>query len=116
MTGRIRIPNLSCQPIQLKRHEHFCQVSPVFTPSTHEQPQHIADLSKQSINLSPGTNFSSAVRIDPDNLLQPDMQSSFRSLLSDFDSVFDPEIQDYNGAVGPFEAKLNMGPVEPLQV
>ena len=44
------------------------------------------------------------------------MQSSFRSLLSDFDSVFDPEIQDYNGAVGPFEAKLNMGPVEPLQV
>ena len=83
VTGRIRIPNLSCQPIQLKRQEHFCQVRPVFTPSTHEQPQHIADLSKPSINLSPGTNFSSAVRIDPDNLLQPDMQSSFRSLLSD---------------------------------
>ena len=80
VAGRIRIPNLSCQPIQPKRHEHFCQFSLVFTPSTHEQPQHTADLSKQSINLSPGINFSSAVRIDPDNLLQPDMQSSFRSL------------------------------------
>ena len=66
--GRIRIPNLSCQPIQLKRHEHFCQVSLVFTPSTHEQPQLTADLSKKSINLSPGTNFSSAVGVDPHNL------------------------------------------------
>ena len=66
--GRIRIPNLSCQPIQLKRHEHFCQVSLVFTPSTHEQPQDTADLSKKSINLSPGTNFSSAVDVDPHNL------------------------------------------------
>ena len=68
VAGRIRIPNLSCQPIQLKRHEHFCQVSLFFTPSTHEQPQHTADLSKKSINLSPGTNFSSAVGVDPHNL------------------------------------------------
>ena len=68
VAGRIRIPNLSCQPIQLKRHEHFCQVSLVFTPSTHKQPQHTADLSKKSINLSPGTNFSSAVGVDPHNL------------------------------------------------
>ena len=27
---RIRIPNLPGEPIKLKRHEHFCQVSPVF--------------------------------------------------------------------------------------
>ena len=43
------------------------------------------------------------------------MQSSFRYLLSDFDSVFDPTIQGYNGAVGPCEAKVNMFPVEPPQ-
>ena len=106
---------MSGEPIQLKQHEHFCQVSLIFTLSTHEQPQHTADLSKQSINLSPsvsGTSFSSAVHIDPDNLLQPDLQSSFHSLPSDFDSVFDPTIQGYNGAVGPFEARVNMGPVE----
>ena len=97
----------------------FVSLTPSSPLSTHEQPQHTAKLSRQSINLSPSvsdTSFSSAFYVDPDNLLQPDMQSSFRSLLSDFDSVFDPEIQDYNGAVGPFEAKLNMGPVEPLQV
>ena len=118
VAGRIQIPNLSGEPIHLKRDEHFCQVSLIFTLSTHEQPQHIADLSKQSINLSPsvsGTSLSSAVRVDPNNLLQRDMQSSFRSLPSDFDSVFNPMIQGYNGAVGPLEARVNMGPVEPPQ-
>ena len=33
------------------------------------------------------------------------MKSSLHSLLSDFESVFDPTIQGYNGAAGPFEAK-----------
>ena len=35
------------------------------------------------------------------------MKSSLHSLLSDFESVFDPTIQGYNGAAGPFEAKVN---------
>ena len=75
----------------------------------------LTSLSNQSFCrlLQSCTTFSSAVRVDPNNLLQPDMQSSFRSLLSDFDSVFDPTIQGYNGAVGPFEDNVNMGPVEP---
>ena len=29
--------------------------------------------------------------------------------------MFDPSITGYNGAAGPFEAKVNMGPVEPPQ-
>jgi hypothetical protein len=32
-----------------------------------------------------------------------------------FDSVFKPVIEGYNGASGPFKAKVNMGPVEPPQ-
>ena len=78
--------------------------------STQEQPQHITNLSKQLINLSlsvSDTSFSSAFYVDPDNLLQPNMKSLFRSLLSDFDSVFDPTIQGYHGATGPFEVKVN---------
>ena len=66
VAGRIRILNLSGEPIHLKRHSTFCQVSPVFTHSTTEHPQHTADRCKQSINLSPsapGTSFSSAFRV-----------------------------------------------------
>ena len=33
----------------------------------------------------------------------------------EFDSVFNPKIQGYNGAVGPFQAKEHMGLVEPPQ-
>ena len=43
------------------------------------------------------------------------MQNSFRSLLETYDDVFDPTITGYNGATGPFEAVVNMGPVQPPQ-
>ena len=74
VAGRIRILNLSGEPIHLKRHSTFCQVSPVFTHSTTEHPQHTADRCKQSINLSPsapGTSFSSTFRVDQTIFYRP---------------------------------------------
>jgi hypothetical protein len=59
--------------------------------------------------------YSSDVRLDPDNLFSPDVRLKFKSLMRGYDDVFDPSIRGYNGAVGPFEAKVNMGPVEPPQ-
>ena len=53
------------------------------------------------------------MNLDPANLLSPELTCKFQSLLLEFDSVFNPKIQGYNGAVGPFQAKVNMGPVEP---
>ena len=116
--GRIRVPNLTSEPIHLSRHDHFCQVSPVFSPSTDEHPQCPAIAPQHPITSPTSqqvTNFSSGVQLDSANLLPPNVQSSFRSLLCDFDTVFDPTNQGYNGAVGPFQAKVNMGPVKPPQ-
>ena len=48
-------------------------------------------------------------------MLPKDIKSKFQSVLTEYDSVFDPDIKGYNGAAGPFEAKVNMGPVEPPQ-
>ena len=56
---------------------------------------------------------SSNVRLDPDVLLPRDIRAKFTSLLDEYDHVFDPNIKGYNGAEGPFEARVNMGPVEP---
>ena len=53
------------------------------------------------------------MRLDPDNLPPSDIKAKFSSLLHEYDNVFDPNIGGYNGAAGPFEAKVNMGPVEP---
>ena len=39
VAGRVRIPNLTDEPVILKRKEHFCQVSAVFTPKPDDTPQ-----------------------------------------------------------------------------
>ena len=61
------------------------------------------------------TSLSTHVSLDPDNLLTPDMRSKFSALLDEYHIVFDPLFPGYNGAAGPFTAKVNMGPVEPPQ-
>ena len=58
---------------------------------------------------------SSAVQLDPDHILPETNRAAFQQLLHSYDSVFDPSICGYNGAVGPFEDIVNMGPVQPPQ-
>jgi len=53
------------------------------------------------------------VCLDPANLLTRYIRAKFTSLLDEYDHVCDPNIKGYNGSVGPFEARVNMGPVEP---
>jgi hypothetical protein len=42
-------------------------------------------------------------------------QKQFQTLHTRYDGVFSTEFSGYNGAVGPFEAVVNMGPVQPPQ-
>lgn len=108
----IRIPNLSTEPRTLKRHEHFCQAIPVFepkvVPSTSRPPT-------QCPSLSSNSSHSATVQIDPDSILPQSVRADFHSLLREYDSVFDPQFPGYNGAAGPYKAKVNMGPVESPQ-
>ena len=39
----------------------------------------------------------------------------FQQLLQEYDRVFDPQITGYNGAAGPIQATVNIGPVQPPQ-
>ena len=99
----IRIPNLSTEPRTLKRHEHFCQVIPVFEP-------------KEGLTLPPSNaRYSAPVQVDPDRILPQAVRANFQALLREYDSVFDPQFPGYNGSAGPYQAKVNMGPVEPPQ-
>ena len=61
------------------------------------------------------TGHSASVQIDPESKLSPEERASFRSILDEYDVVFDPNYAGYNGHVGPFEAVVNMGPVQPPQ-
>ena len=61
------------------------------------------------------TPHSTAVSVDPDNILQPNIRKNIHQMLIKFDSVFNPEYTGYNGASGPFASVVNMGPVQPPQ-
>ena len=60
-------------------------------------------------------NFSSDIQLDPDNILDPYTRQKFAKLHHEYDIVFDPNIPGYNGAMGPCNAVVNMGPVQPPQ-
>ena len=113
VAGKIRIPNLTPEPYFLKRNEHFCQVHAVFTPEEDTQLPVSPPLRPPVHQTS--TNHSANVSLDLNNLLSRDIRAKFTSLLNECDHIFDPNIKGYNGAEGPFEAKVNMGPVEPPQ-
>ena len=110
VAGKIRIPNLFSEPLHLKRNEHFCQARPVFTPSC----EHETGVTSHT-TIHSHAKHTDYVKLDPDNVLCVDTRANFRSLLNEYDSVFDPKVKGYNGHVGPFESKVNMGPVEPPQ-
>ena len=112
VSRRIRIPNSLSEPLRLKRNEHFCQATLTF------QPSHSVTTSTHVPQPCPrprASTFSSVVQIDPDNLLPQEIQAEFQALVLEYDAVFDPIYKGYNGAAGPFKAKVNMGPVEPPQ-
>ena len=68
--------------------------------------------SSEPVKLEP---YTSTVSVDPDYILPDSSQVEFCNLLCEYDDVFSPQITGYNGAVGKFEATVNMGPVLPPQ-
>lgn len=53
--------------------------------------------------------------MDPDGLLSSSEKAAFVLLLREFQLVFDSRIPGFDGATGPIEGVVNMGPVEPPQ-
>ncbi|CAB4001635.1 Hypothetical predicted protein [Paramuricea clavata] len=115
VAGMIRIPNLSDQPLALKHNEHFCQLNSVFNPlKADEQPRPIPIPTKPQPTPKEKC-FSTSINLDPAHLLPTNVFVKFGNLHKQFNTVFKPEFEGYNGASGPFKAKVNMGPVEPPQ-
>ena len=113
--GKLRILNDTSEPQTIHKHEHFCQVRHttelIYNVSTSENRVMKEDASKSLTT----TYYTDTVKIDPDNILPTNTRSKFQALLQQYDTVFDSNIVGYNGAVGPFEATVNMGPVQPPQ-
>ena len=114
VNGNLRIPNLTDEPLVLKRNEHFCKVRSTYIPDCDKNTNSEMIASNPPVNQI-STPHSDLVRVDPDNILSAEMKEKFRILLKKYDDVFNPVFKGYNGAVGQLQAKVNMGPVQPPQ-
>ena len=113
--GKVRIPNLTTEPLTVKRNTHFCQVLPLCdSTEAKDVTVKVAPVVVQKSCAKP-PNFSNDVKIDPDDTFPSDMKQAFTKLVEQYDHVFNPNFKGYNGSSGKFEAMINMGPVQPPQ-
>ena len=125
--GKIRIPNNSKEPILISKNAHVCNILPqvdidyMSDKSANSasvkktSPQATSDKSSHPKSIKKSSPYSTSVQVDPDNLLSESDKSSFRSLVTRYDEVFNPEISHYNNKSGPVYVEVNMGPEPPPQ-
>lgn len=89
--NKIRIENTRCNPVSLRKHEHS---------RTH---------------VMPSISYSLQITIDPDGILTRETIQAMKDSLAKNDTVFSPISHGYNGQAGPFQARVNIGPVMPPQ-
>lgn len=107
--AKVRLVNSSQEPKLIGRHEHLSQILPTEETSSSTSTPSLPSLPQ------PVKPKSSSVSIDPDNILSEDLRVKLRQLLQTYDRVFNPDITGYNGAAGPIQASVNIGPVQPPQ-
>ena len=111
VSGKVRIPNNTDEPLSLRKNEHFCQVC-LTTELSCDSTDSDIQLPKPP---SPSTEFHSDHSVDPDKILLESNQTKFHTLTKTYNDVFDTKIQGYNGSMDPFEATINMGAIPPPQ-
>lgn len=125
VSNKVRIPNLTPEPLTVKRHEHLCQIRPAVISDniTSEVAESCIGSKNSEQQLRPkktltaknSVPYSSTVQLNPHNVLTKNDRQAFLDTLSEFDNVFSPSLPGYNGKAGPFQATVNMGPVLPPQ-
>ena len=107
----LRITNSTDDPILVRKNEHMCQVRPVISADTIT-PAETSLRQEKLENLHP---YSYNISLDPDKCLDNDDIRMFNELNRKYDNVFNPSIAKYNGASGPIQAVVNIGPSLPPQ-
>ena len=112
----MRIVNDTSDPQAVGKHEHFCQArrTSAISDSDESGCESLTQNNTTSV-LQTSVIHSDQVSVDPAKVLPAASRVEFRKLLQDFDQVFSPNFKGYNGVIGPFQASVNMGPVQTPQ-
>ena len=110
VSGKVRLPNNNDEHLSLRKNEHFCQICLTTELSCNSTDSDI-QLPKPP---SPTTEFHSDTNsVDPDKIILESYQTKFRTLTQAYSDEFDTKIQGYNSSMGPFEATINKGAIQP---
>ena len=117
--GVIQLKNQSNDPVLISRHEQIAMIRPVCgeldNASVSSDEGHIIN-TIISPNIADETNDYMNIKVDPDNILTEKQRMKFSDLHMRYKDVFDSRtLGCYNGASGPLEVKINMGPTLPPQ-
>ena len=115
IAGKIRIPNETDQPLTIKKNSHIAQICAVYTPDVSLSLPDVVDAPPFIMHIPTKTPHSSLIEVDPSNILPACVHSKFVNPHKEFNKVFDPSFSGYNGADGPVEAVVNVGPTIPPQ-
>ncbi|XP_068752665.1 uncharacterized protein [Montipora capricornis] len=99
--GKLRLLNNTEEPLLIRKNDHLCQARLTVLESSIE-PSSTQAAEPCPKSTTPPSSSVESVHVDPDGH-------------HEFQLVFDPRIPGYNGAAGPIEGVVNMGPVEPPQ-
>ena len=114
--GFVKLSNHSNEPVLIHRHEQLAMIRPVIGDKglNLSEPNPEVVPSKQ-VEVTETREFLDVV-IDPDKVLSHKQHNQFKGLHEKYKNVFDERtLGCYNGASGPLEVKINMGPTLPPQ-
>ena len=114
VNNTIRLENNTNVPQIVKKHDHVCQFSEVFSPPASVGPDETL-VSPPPNKLTASVEHASLVSVDPDGILPTETKNEFINLHPREAEVFNPNIGLYNHAFGHYEASVNMGSAKPPQ-
>ena len=114
--GCVELVNRSKNVVMIGRHEQIAMVRAVEDDQTLSKIEPYPEVKVVKQNEVDETREYQDVVIDPDKVLAVEQREKFKKLHARYKDIFDSRTMGcYNGASGPLEVKINMGPTLPPQ-
>ena len=112
--GEIQLTNYTNEVVQVNRHEQIAYVRPVTQVPIQSLPTSVPTEEPSTNKVTHDTTDYMNISNDPNNILKQQQKQAFGKLHEELKEVFDSKtLGRYNGASGPLEIVINMGPTKP---
>ena len=117
--GLLSIPNLTNDPVAIKKNQHLGNLRRVVNYDLESIEDSVVPSPNMPVQLVKIHNTVGNIRhfekvsVDPDGQLTTQQQKEFKALNQKFSTVFEPSFTGYNDASGPIRAHISLGATPP---